>query len=286
MWKEIDCHQLQLDCHWSYTETIHTRQQQIPMSQIYNLCWSSGLSAVGVVELQTSMPIPGLSQLSQLVQKGFLWTSVAVRSYIQLPDATGVFMERVKKRERPKLPVHIKRLMTMWRVGLQSDMPEHRGLQLLDQSEIVEAGASGAAQALVAGTSGCVFCGSHFAGSNDDFIQQCCVCLHHWHMSCSKVLIACVRPVRATDGDNETILYSFGQHTDFGGTASESSVQQNQEQQQQQQQQQQQHPFKHHVKVSHCEVPDRFRPQADADRRTQLPYCFKVQHCNMCVLML
>ena len=182
--------------------------------------------------------------------------------------ATGVFMERVKKRERPRLPVHIKRLMTMWRVGLQSDMPEHTGLQLLNQAEMLEVGTSGAAQALVAGTSGCVFCGSHLAGSNGDFIQQCCICLHHWHMSCSKLLIDCVRPVRAMDGDSETILYSVEQHTGFGGAI---------------QNQQQQHSFKHHVKVSNCEVPDRFRPRTDADRRTHLLYCFKVQNCNICI---
>ena len=185
--------------------------------------------------------------------------------------ATGVFMERVKKRERPRLPVHIKRLMTMWRVGLQSDMPEHQGLQLLNQSEMLELGTSGAAQALAAGTSGCVFCGSHLAGSNNDFIQQCCVCLHHWHMSCSKLLIDCIRPVRTTDGDSETVLYSIEQHTGFGGDAAQN---------------QQQQSFKHHVKVSNCEVPDRFRPRTDADRRTPwpLPYCFKVQNCDICIM--
>ena len=130
----------------------------------------------------------------------------------------GTTMERVKRSERPKLPTHIERLMRMWRVALQADhMPEHVALQLIQQDEskdIVDLTSSGgAAQALVMDMSSCCFCGSNssfspFVGathqkhddngpssstaardSNQEFIQQCCLCLHYWHRSCSLKLL-------------------------------------------------------------------------------------------------
>lgn len=137
---------------------------------------------------------------------------------------TGVFMEKVRKRERPSLPEHIKRLKDMWTCAVQANcMPEHKGLQLLKESETTSTAAKGddcnniidscgASQAAFVCICECLFCGNNLhntgptmgkdgptqdsfaasasaSASNVDFIQQCCVCLHYWHMSCSRKLV-------------------------------------------------------------------------------------------------
>ena len=148
----------------------------------------------------------------------------------------GITMERVKRSERPKLPIHAERLMRMWRVALQADrMPEHVALQLIQQDEskdITDLTSSdgGAAQALLMDMSSCCFCGSNSSFSpfglklpqkhddngpsssttpprsarndNHEFIQQCCLCLHYWHRSCSRKLLDHIQISSSSSNDS------------------------------------------------------------------------------------
>ena len=154
-----------------------------------------------------------------IVASGKKRVPIDFRESLIIHPVTGVFMEKVRKRERPSLPEHIKRLIDMWTCAVQADcMPEHKGLQLLQESETTATATAatgvddcnnivdtcGASQAAFVCICGCLFCGSNlhnatptedgpnsFATSAParktkvDFIQQCCVCLHYWHRSCS-----------------------------------------------------------------------------------------------------
>ncbi len=212
-------------------------------------------------------------------------------SYIIHP-AVGVSMERVKRRERPKLPSIIIRLTSMWRTALQSQyMTENQALQILNRMETVdEARSSGTlvesvqhgatAQALLQSESACAFCGTnlhkqrqhepHTSSSQcssyePDFIQQCCICLLSWHMSCVQHLLTCVQPQPVDPLPTTSVSQIQAQPTSVTYTIADPdsddftrSIR---------------HTLAFHPEMNTCELPESFRLAArseqEDDRRTE-----------------
>lgn len=115
----------------------------------------------------------------------------------------GLKMERVKKKERSKVPDHIIRLREMWQQAMAEtplQLWENMLSQIPQPSQNTEnevgdeftTQMSVLKEAMSSSEEKCTMCGSNKNNINlqsvSSFITQCCVCLKYWHEECCKLL--------------------------------------------------------------------------------------------------
>ena len=214
-WKELS-----LVLH-TYQPTGSTFDQDESGLRVLLVQWVYGGKTGRVADLDSE------SKVIAIVPSGRKRTPLDFTQAELIHPSIGITMERVKKRDRPALPKHVKRLMNMWNVAVQAAcLPEQKGLELIGETEMLQSAASdfsakktetetivdasGAAQAMNMSVFNCSFCGSNeqpsarpyttdagpstsaSSASLVDSLQQCSLCLLFWHGSCNADMLKLV----------------------------------------------------------------------------------------------
>ena len=246
-WKELS-----LVLH-TYQPTSSTFDQDESGLRVLLVQWVYGGKTGRVADLDSE------SKVIAIVPSGKKRIPIDLTQAELIHPSIGIAMERVKKRDRPVLPKHIKRLMNMWNVAVQAAcLPEQKGLELIGETEMLQSAAatsdssakkmqaetivdaSGAAQALNVSVFNCSFCGSSeqpsarpyatdagpstsaASASLDDSLQQCSLCLLFWHGSCNADMLKLVS-VDHSDSDSNA-GNSGGNCNDLGTVSASASA--------------------------------------------------------------